>query len=363
MTVAAFLEALRSLDIEVWPDGEQLRCNAPAGSLSPAITCQLRDRKHEIVTFLRSAETAARQSRAIVPIQTRGARPPIFAVGGHNGDVFCYRLLARRLGETQPFFGLRPPGLDGECDPLTSVARLAAYFAAQIRTVHASGDCIVAGYCAGGAIAFETAQHLAREGVDVQFVALFAGRYPTWFRRLGQVRHRISHYADRLQVHARALAMQPRDQRRRYLTDAVGRLMTPNRTGHATAADSSSTLVAKVQQATMEGICAYTPAYFNGRLALFLPSARSRRPAEGLVRWRPLARDLEEYCGPDGCEGATMLLEPHVVSIARLFECCCGASAITPARSHPVDPNPPRDSPRSVCASSHVTRVTGSSIP
>jgi hypothetical protein len=117
VSVAAFLAELRSLDIEVWPDGEQLRCNAPAGSLNPALRNTLRERKSEIVKFLRSAEAAARQPHAIVPIQPRGARTPVFAVGGHNGDVFCYRALAQCLGEDQPFFGLRPPGLDGEAEP------------------------------------------------------------------------------------------------------------------------------------------------------------------------------------------------------------------------------------------------------
>jgi thioesterase domain-containing protein len=324
VTVASFLAELRSRDIEVWPDGEQLRCNAPAGSLNPAITNQLRERKREIVTFLRSAATTAQQPRAIVPIQAEGTRPPIFAVGGHNGDVFCYRALVRCLGDDQPFFGLRPPGLDGECEPLTSVTELAAHFATQIGAVHRSGGCIVAGYCAGGAIAFEIAHHLVRRGVQVEFVALFAGRYPTWFRRLGQVRHRISQYTDRLQIHARALATGSIDERRRHLDQTVGRLIASNGARTAFASEPGGVLVRKVQQATMTAIRSYTPAYFDGHVTLFLPSARARRAAEGLIRWRTLARRVDEHCGPDGCEGDTMLLEPHVLTIATLFQRCCG---------------------------------------
>ncbi len=322
MSVAAFLAELRSLDIEVWPDGEQLRCNAPAGSLSPALKDRLRERKGEIVRFLRSAEAAARQPRAIVPLQPRGTRAPVFAVGGHNGDVFCYRTLAQYLGDDQPFFGLRPPGLDGECEPLSSVSELAAHFATQIQAVHASGACIIAGYCAGGAIAFEVAQHLHRAGAQVQFVALFAGRYPTWFRTLGQIRHRAVQYADRIVVHAGQLATRPPRERHQYLSDAIGRLLGRNGASHRSSPEPPSTTVAKVQQATMKGICSYEPGYFDGRLSLFLPSARARRSADGLVRWRTLARHVEEHCGPDGCEGDTMLLEPHAPSIARLFHGC-----------------------------------------
>jgi thioesterase domain-containing protein len=324
VTVAAFLAELRSRDIEVWPDGEQLRCNAPAGSLNPAITNQLRERKREIVKFLRSAETTARQPRGVVPIHADGTRTPIFAVGGHNGDVFCYRALARCLGDDQPFFGLRPPGLDGECEPLTHVAELAAHFATQIRAVHRSGGCIVAGYCAGGAIAFEVAHHLVAQGVQVDFVALFAGRYPTWFGPLGQIRHRISHFANRLEVHARALNTGSIEQRRRHLGQTLASLIGPKGARPQLASEPGATFVRKVQHATMRAICSYTPSYFDGHVTLFLPSPKARRAAEGLIRWRALARRVDEYCGPDGCEGDTMLLEPHVPAIAHLFQRHCG---------------------------------------
>jgi len=238
--------------------------------------------------------------------------------------VFCYRALARCLGDDQPFFGLRPPGLDGECEPLTSVAELAAHLAAQIRAVHRSGRCIVAGYCAGGAIAFEIAHHLVGHGAEVEFVALFAGRYPTWFRTLGQIRHRIIQYSDRLQIHASALATGSADERRRHLGQTVGRLIASRRAPPAFASEPGATFVRKVQDATMRAIRSYTPAYFDGDLSLFLPSARARRAAEGLIRWRALARRVDEHCGPDECEGDTMLLEPHVLTIARLFQRRCG---------------------------------------
>lgn len=323
MSVAAFLAELRSLDIEVWPDGEQLRCNAPAGSLNPALRNTLRERKSEIVKFLRSAEAAARQPHAIVPIQPRGARTPVFAVGGHNGDVFCYRALAQCLGEDQPFFGLRPPGLDGEAEPLSSIPDLAAHFSSAIQSVHSSGACIIAGYCAGGAIAFEVAQHLVRQGEQVQFVALFAGRYPTWFGRLGQFRHRFAHYTDRLHVHTRALATGSLSHASRYLREMVSHVTTSPHAVPTATPDPAQALIAKVQQATMKAICSYAPPYFDGRLILFLPSAKARRPADGLLQWRDRAQYVEERVGPDGCEGDTMLLERHAPAFAGLFRYCC----------------------------------------
>ena len=64
-----------------------------------------------------------------MPLQAQGRGAPVFGVPGHNGDVFCYRALARELGDEHPFFGLQPPGVDGQRAPLTRVEDIAAYFA------------------------------------------------------------------------------------------------------------------------------------------------------------------------------------------------------------------------------------------
>lgn len=319
MSVGALLQELRRLDVNVWSDGDQLRCNAPAGVLTPALRDELRARKADIVAFLRSAEAAARQPRAIVPLQPRGGSPPVFAVGGHNGDVFCYRRLADQLGEDQPFYGLQPPGLDGEREPLTSVEDLASYFAAEIRSFHPTGKIIIAGYCAGGAIAFELARHLTAGGSLVAFVALFAGRYPTWFRRLPQARQRILYYADRIHTHARVLGSLSNGSRWRYGRELLGRVTLRPPAPMAETNDPALILRDKVQRATMLAVCRYKPAFFAGRLVMFLPSPKARRSSEGLLRWRSLAKHVEEYCGPHGCEGDAMLLEPCVPAIAELF--------------------------------------------
>lgn len=319
MTVAALLADLQSRDVRIWSDGDELRCNAPAGILTEALRTQLRERKGDILEFLRSAEAAAQQLRAIVPLQPHGVLAPVFGIGGHNGDVFCYRLLSRHLGTEQPFFGLRPPGLDGECEPLTSMADLAAHFAAQILAFRPRGASIIAGYCAGGAIAFEVAKQLQAKGAPIEFVALFAGRYPTWFRPLSQLRLRAEYYAGRAAAHAEALRSRSTDDRCRYIANLIGGRVDPSVTRQDQPDDRAVALVARVQRATMKAIRGYTPTFFPGRLVLFLPSARARRSADGLLRWRDLAVDVEEFCGPDGCEGDTMLLEPHVGAFARLF--------------------------------------------
>jgi len=329
VTVAAFLAELRSRDVAVWSDGNDLRCNAPPGVLTAGLRDELRERKLEIVRFLRASEIAARQERAIVPLQSHGERTPIFAVGGHNGDIFCYRLLSQYLGDDQPFFGLRPPGLDGECGPATSVTDMASYFARQVARFQPTGPLIIAGYCAGGAIAFELAQVLRREGRHIERIALFAGRYPTWFRAFSQLRHRTVQFSERIPSHLEALRAAPQGARLPYLINVVRGFRARAEDSPIQPGDQVLKSVADVQAATMRAIQAYTPAYFGGRLSLFLPSPKARRPVEGLVRWRGLAHEVDEYCGPPGCVGDSMLLEPHVRAIARLFRASCDTNGIS----------------------------------
>jgi thioesterase domain-containing protein len=322
VSVAAFLADLRSRDIEVWPDGDQLRCTAPAGALTPGLRDQLRQRKQEIVVFLRAADAMARQPRAIVPLQPRGGQVPVFGVGGHNGDVFCYRVFAQHLGDDQPFFGLQPPGVDGRAAPLTTVEDLARYFAAQIRECRLEGPCILAGYCAGGTVAFELARQLLQQGTSVQFVALFAGHYPTWFRAMGQRRQRILDMLERVRVHSRALVSASNVERGVYLADMFRRNTARPDDNTETAPAPILVYRQQVQDATMTGIRRYRPQYFAGRISLFLPNRRWLRSSTAVRRWKPVARDVEAYVGPDGCDGEEMLLEPHVGAIADLFRRC-----------------------------------------
>jgi thioesterase domain-containing protein len=320
--VPVFLAELRSRDIEVWAEGDRLRCTAPVGVLTPELRDQLQQRKHEILEFLRSAEALTQQPRAIVPLQPRGTRPSVFGVPGHNGDVFCYRSLAQHVGDDQPFFGLQPPGVDGQGEPLRRVEDLAAYFAAQIRAFRPDGPYVIAGYCAGGTIAVELARQLLEQGAAIRFVALFASPYPTWYRFLPQLRERVAQRIERARTRLRALAPLSYAERRRYVTEWLRQRQARREASRHAAPDPVLVLRARVEAATLVGVRRYTPSYFAGRMRLFLPNKEWLRPGNRLLRWRPVARDTEAYCGPDGCSGDRMLLEPFVADTAERFRSC-----------------------------------------
>jgi len=319
VSVAAFLAELRSRDMEVWADGDQLRCNAPAGALTPEVREHLRQRKHDILEFLRSAETLARQQRAIVPLQPRGSGVPVFAVPGHSGDVFCYRALVDHLGHDQPFFGLQPPGVDGQAEPLARIEDLAAYFADQIRAFHGdSGPMVIAGYCAGGTIAFELARQLAERGASIAFVALFAGPYPHWYRSLPQLRERVRYVGGQVRHHLRELGSRSFAEGRRYVREHLRFRATRQEQSRSAVPDAVLIARHKVEAVTLAAVRTYEPQYFAGRLCLFVPNPKWLRSRNLTKRWRGVAGNVEVYGGP-GCEGDALLLEPAAGTVADQF--------------------------------------------
>jgi thioesterase domain-containing protein len=319
MNAAAFLAELRSRDIQVWAVGGELRCSAPAGALTPELREALRSRKNEILEFLASVQALAGQQRAIVPLQANGERAPVFGVPGHNGDVFCYRALAQSLGDEQPFFGLQPPGLDGHGTPLTRVEDIAAYFAAQIRAFRPEGPYVIAGYCAGGTVAFELAQQLLRAGAALSFVALFGSPYPTYFRLPTQALLRLADQAERTGNFVRELASQSWQGRRQYLAEKLRQRKARRDAKKAAALDPLLAGRAQVERATLSAVRRYTPTTFAGRVSLFLPGGRWLRSGVAALRWRSVAQRSEEYFGPDDSTGYDMLRTPMAPAFAQLF--------------------------------------------
>jgi thioesterase domain-containing protein len=343
MSAADFLSELRSRDIRVWAVGGELRCNARAGVLTPELRDQLRQRKSEILEFLASAQVLAEQQRAIVPLQRNGERTAVFGVPGHNGDVFCYRALAQALGDDQPFFGLQPPGLDGEAEPLTRVEDIAAYFAAQIRAFQPQGPYIIAGFCAGGTVAFELAQQLQRDAT-VRFVALFGSPYPAYFRWPTQLWQRLARPAARIVTLAGELASQPWEGRRRYLTEKFRQRNARRDAEPAPAQDPVLVRRAKVEHATLTAVRAYTPRPFGGCVNLLLPGTQWLRSGVAVGRWRSVAPRVEEYSGPDASTGYDMLREPHAPAFAELFRRCRDRSETAPSSNEELTGAQPRPS-------------------
>ncbi|MEG4111359.1 MULTISPECIES: amino acid adenylation domain-containing protein [unclassified Microcoleus] len=75
-----FLSYLRSLDINIFVEGEILRCNAPEGIITPELRAKISHKKAEIVSFLKAANrTSSFTPTPIVPVGREGNLPLSFA--------------------------------------------------------------------------------------------------------------------------------------------------------------------------------------------------------------------------------------------------------------------------------------------
>ena len=321
--IREFLEQLNAQDIRVWEEDQRLRCSAPMGSVTPGIRRELEARKLEILTFLRAGSTVG---SSLVPIQSRGTRPPFFAVPGHNGDVFCYVWLAHHLGDDQPFYGLQPPGFDGEREPYENVPDLAAHYVREITSFFPDGPYNVGGYCAGGGVAFEIAHQLVRRGADVNVFALFESPFPLAYRFRNKLLNTARYLLDWIPRNLEDFIELDFRQKPAYLRDKIGRLrewLFPRERG-VSPAQPANDFKARVASATIKALTAYSPTAFPGHIDLFMASKESVKHNYGLQRrWHGCAGGgLDRHVGVDGCTLSTMLQEPYVKFFAESLRNC-----------------------------------------
>ena len=120
---------------------------------------------------------------AVVPIQPRGSRPPLFLVRG--GPLFLP--LANRLGLDQPLLGLDLPASDASQLPVPyKLEDIAAVLVSRMREVQPTGPYYLAGLCVNGVIAYEMASQLVQQGESVGLLVLFDAQNPTFYEDFSQ---------------------------------------------------------------------------------------------------------------------------------------------------------------------------------
>ena len=130
MRVATLLAELRSRDIQVWADGERLQCDAPAGALTPELRDQLRQRKSEIMEFLRGpAELSFSQERLWFLDQMEpGGAAYVMALALEMRGALDVTALERALATlVRRHESLRTVFMDGDGGPLQVVSEPAAW--------------------------------------------------------------------------------------------------------------------------------------------------------------------------------------------------------------------------------------------
>ncbi len=313
MTTAEFLSGLRERDVRLWLENGRLVCDAPPGALDDGLREQLTARKQELLTLIAEAEATRGRPRSLVPLKPTGEYPALFARPGHNGDVFCYQALAKYLDWRQPLYGVEPKGLDGGALAGT-VEEMAAYEVEQIRSFQANGPYYLAGFCAGGAIAFESARQLAQAGEEVARVALFGSPFPSVYRA-GRVAEQLRSVRHKVRRHAPALTSGSVADRLEYVRERGRARVSTAAQRRDPAFDNRR----RMEDATLAAVKRYEPGFYPGRVDAFLPSEAWRHSGEEADAWKQVARQVVEYVGPDGADGDNMLREPHVRVLAALL--------------------------------------------
>jgi len=253
----------------------------------------------------------------VVPIQPSGSRPPLFFV-----DVMpLFRALASRLGPDQPFLALRHPDVALLSHPF-SLAEIAAYHVASIRSARPHGPYFIGGWSAGGTVAYEVARQLRAAGGDVALLAMFEAapadyeRYTwkDWVASLGR----------RLRFHLGRLVRLP-------LRDAISyarrRLQTLRRNVYSNAwSEAYRAVVASAEklrdrfqssdEAVLFALSTYRPAPYPGRIVFFRSADRIAAFKGALdFGWGTLAAGGCEVHVVPG-DHISMLEEPHAAELA-----------------------------------------------
>jgi amino acid adenylation domain-containing protein len=137
--------------------------NLPLGAIYQSPTIE------ELATLLSSGNPQS-SWYSLVPIQTQGSRPSLFAI-----HTISLHDLPLYLGKNQPLYFLRY-GMAGEnsnCPVrLPQITELASHYIEEMQQVQPSGPYHILGFSFGGLIAYEMACQLVANGYQVNFLGL-----------------------------------------------------------------------------------------------------------------------------------------------------------------------------------------------
>jgi non-ribosomal peptide synthetase component F/thioesterase domain-containing protein len=115
----------------------------------------------------------------LVPVQTKGTKPPFFMMHSY----LLYQGIPAELGEDYPFYGLRE--LDTDAKDMTVEQRAAACLEAM-RSIQPQGPYYIGAWCAAGPLAVETARQIVVGGGSVAYLVLFDSWRPGYAAELAR---------------------------------------------------------------------------------------------------------------------------------------------------------------------------------
>lgn len=267
---------------------------------------------------------------SMVPLQPLGKRPPLFLVHTTPGDVLAYGGLIYHLGLEQPCYGFQSLGFGRKEDSHTRVEQMAAHYVRLLRSKQPRGPYFLGGWCYGGIVAVEMGHQLLSAGEEIALMALIETPAPApsfsnqryYFRRI-----------------SRLLQMRPK-QWRTYIGEKIKyyrgvktanemRFRRVDENEHSNAEERNCHLaqLEHVYHTNLDALKFYQPRRYPKKIILF--NAEEQDPAlipDPLYGWPSLAGEIEVHKIPGNHD--TILMEPHVRTLARKLADCLARSRI-----------------------------------
>jgi len=284
----------------------------------------------------------------LVKIQSgNAAKQPFFCVHPADGTVLTYVVLARYLGEDQPFYGLQVAHLDEGELPETRLKTMATEYLAALRAVQPEGPYWLGGWSMGGIVAFEMAQQLQRQGQSVALLALLdswtpdsdprypAGHHlPTEPQPVGAeletqllidfLRHLRSRYAKELPPLPDDFRRLGSHEKLPYILEHAQMLEQIFPEGEL----SQLHRLLQVFKANVQAMSSYVPQVYRGRIVLFQASewfAANQHPEgrmpDSAMDWQQLSTEPLVVRSVPG-DHYTMLAEPNIQVLAEQLKIC-----------------------------------------
>lgn len=225
----------------------------------------------------------------------------LYCVHGADGGVTYVRRLARELNDNVHVYGLEARGIDGSA-PSETHEEEAAYLLSHI-FARDPGPYILAGYSAGGGIAYEMAQQIIQRGGQVELVFMFDAIEPssmakplTWGQRLRMLPQTNPHTLLRWPLN-----------RYRYYRDSTERKARNGVVGN------------QIFEAFLRSQARYVARPYDGDIFI----VRARRASAYHVRagaklgWEEVVRGNIETCELD-CSHLAMYEEPAIIKLAEI---------------------------------------------
>jgi aspartate racemase len=265
-------------------------------------------------------------ARGVVPIQPAGSKPPLFFINA--GPL--QRTLGQGLGPEQPLLGVSHPRVEALSHPF-SVAEIAAHHVRTIRGAQPTGPYYVAGWSAGGTVAYEVARQLRAAEADVALLAMFEASPPDWHAYTW--RNSMASFGRRLRLHTGRLARLPLHDALPYV---VGRLQTLRRNARSAAwRQAYKTAIGtgagrerfqSIENALLFALRSYTPPPYPGRIVFFRSTDRIVPGQPVDWGWGKLAREGAEIHVVRG-DHVSMFEEPNVATIVEYLKPHLGSAA------------------------------------